>query len=182
MLSQTSEPHTAPAQKAFATTIRKPLGPPVIELTEPDPQGRVGKVACSTCHSVRAPDFNNRTQTDLDQFHQQVGFSHGNLTCLSCHNPNDYDTLRLADGSTVEYPEVMTLCAQCHGPQATAYEHGAHGGMNGYWDLNRGPRVRNNCIDCHAPHQPKFPSMIPTFKPSDRFLDPADDHQEENHE
>ncbi|MGI9457565.1 MAG: cytochrome c3 family protein [Aeoliella sp.] len=166
----------------FATLIRKPTGPPVIELKEPDPQGRIGVIACSTCHSVREPNPANRAPADLDQFHLSMEFAHGKLTCLSCHNPQDYDTLRLADETTVEYPEVMTLCAQCHGPQATAYEHGAHGGMSGYWDLSRGPRTRNNCIDCHDPHQPKFPSMVPTFKPRDRFLDAAPAHQEHLHD
>jgi predicted CXXCH cytochrome family protein len=99
--------------------------------------------------------------------------AHGMLACYSCHNPDDADALRLADGTSVAYPDVMTLCAQCHGTQARDYEHGAHGGMNGYWDLTRGPRTRNNCIDCHDPHSPEFPSMQPTFKPRDRFLDPS---------
>lgn len=158
----------APAR--FATTIRRPTGPPTIKLTESDPQGRFGSVACSTCHSFRVPDFANRTPGDLHQFHQNIPMAHGTLACYSCHNPEDTDTLRLADTTVVEYPDVMTLCAQCHASEAKAYVHGAHGGMNGYWDLTRGPRTRNNCIDCHDPHVPKFPSMQPTFKPHDRFL------------
>lgn len=168
-----SEPTPADADSAtrFLTTVRRPHGPPTIQLTQPDPQGRVGKIACSTCHSTRDPDFANRVPTDLDQFHQGMPMVHGTLSCYSCHNPDDADTLRLADTTTVEYADVMTLCAQCHGKQMTDYQHGAHGGMNGYWDLNQGPRTRNNCVDCHDPHVPKFPSMKPTFKPRDRFLD-----------
>lgn len=156
----------------FVTTIRRPSGPPTIELQQTDPQGRTGEVSCSTCHSVRESDFTNRTPADLDLFHQNMSFSHGKLSCYACHNPGDADTLRLADTTVVTYPDVMTLCGQCHGTQARDYAHGAHGGMNGYWDLSRGPRSRNNCIDCHDPHVPKFPSMKPTFKPRDRFLDP----------
>jgi hypothetical protein len=64
---------------------------------------------------------------------------------------------------------VMDLCGQCHGPQARDYAHGAHGGMTGYWDLSRGPRERNNCIDCHDPHAPAFPKVRPVFAPKDRF-------------
>ena len=157
----------------FTTTIRRPTGPPTIELSEVDPQGRSGQIACSSCHSVRKANFATKTPADLDQFHQNMQMAHGTLSCYSCHNPSDADTLRLADSTTVEYPDVMTLCAQCHGTQARDYEHGAHGGMNGYWDLSRGPRTRNNCIDCHDPHVPKFPSMKPTFKPRDRFLSPG---------
>ncbi len=160
----------------FVTTIRRPSGPPLIELSQADRQGHVGRVACSTCHSVRSPDYANRTPADLDQFHQQLPLSHGNIACYGCHNPSNADTLRLADSTTVEYSDVMTLCGQCHGPQARDYQHGAHGGMNGYWDLSRGPRIRNNCIDCHDPHVPKFPSMQPTFKPRDRFLEPPKSH------
>jgi len=153
----------------------------VIELQQADPQGRPISIACSTCHGVRQPDFTNRRPADLEQFHQNMPMAHGNLACYACHNPSDTDTLRLADSSTVEYPDVLTLCAQCHGSQAEDYKHGVHGGMSGYWDLSRGPRVRNNCIDCHDPHVPKFPKMQPTFKPRDRFLAPLAPHAGVSH-
>jgi len=162
----TPEPRAA----KFAVTIRKPTGPPRVDLGLKDAHGQPVTAACSTCHTTRAPNIENRKPADLDEFHQSLGFAHGNVTCLSCHNPDDYDTLRLADGRKVEFTEVMTLCGQCHGPQTRDYHHGAHGGMIGYWDLSRGPRVRNNCVDCHNPHTPKFPKMKPTFKPKDRFL------------
>ena len=162
----------------FLTTIRRPAGPPVIKLDQVDPHGRTGTIACSTCHSVREPNHANRAQ-DLDQFHQNMPMAHGTLTCYSCHNPDDTDTLRLADSTTVAYPDVMTMCAQCHGPQMRDFERGAHGGMNGYWDLSRGPRTRNNCIDCHDPHLPKFPAMKPTFKPRDRFLKASNVHEKD---
>jgi hypothetical protein len=161
----------APSQQ-FSTTIRRPAGPPTIDLQQPDPQGRVGRIACSTCHGLREPNLENRTPADLESFHQNMRFLHGNLACYACHNPTDADTLRLADSTPLEYSDVMTLCGQCHGTQARDYAHGAHGGMLGYWDLSRGPRMRNNCIDCHDPHVPKFPTMLPTFKPRDRFLHP----------
>lgn len=156
--------------KRYAVTIRQPDGPPRIELEQTDPLGRQGSVACSTCHSALPPNRNVRSGQDLDTFHQGMKFEHGNLTCYACHDPGGADMLRLADGSSVEYRDVMTLCSQCHGPQATAFAHGAHGGMNGFWDLSRGPQQRNNCVDCHAPHTPSFPKMLPTFKPKDRFL------------
>jgi hypothetical protein len=157
----------------FLVTIRRPRGAPLIELSPPDSLGRAGRVACSTCHGIREPNPENRRPSDLKQFHQEMPMAHGELACYACHNPADIDTLRLADGSVVEYPDVMNLCAQCHGAQAKKYARGIHGGMTGYWDLTRGGRVRNNCIDCHDPHVPKFPMMQPTFKPRDRFLFPS---------
>jgi nitrate reductase cytochrome c-type subunit len=62
------------------------------------------------------------------------------------------------------------LCAQCHGPQARDFQHGAHGGMTGYWDLSKGPRRRNSCIDCHDPHAPKYPAVMPVFPPAESGL------------
>ncbi|TWT84653.1 Doubled CXXCH motif [Planctomycetes bacterium CA13] len=164
----------------YPVIIRKPSGPPRIELGGTDPQGRTGSVACSTCHSVRKPNLENKTAATLDEFHQGMTFNHGTIACYACHNPGDSDALRLADGSTVTYENVMTLCSQCHSKQAESFAHGAHGGMNGHWDLSRGPQMKNNCIDCHDPHAPSYPKMIVGFKPKDRFNEPSiDDHDHE---
>jgi hypothetical protein len=171
-LVENSSSNTDVPATEFSVEIRKPSGPPRVVTALNDVDGNEVTVACSTCHTTRQPDRQNRTARDLDEFHGSTVFSHGTVSCLSCHNERDYDSLRLADGSRVEFSEVMTLCAQCHGPQMKAYEHGAHGGMIGYWDLTRGPRVKNNCIDCHDPHTPQSPRMQPTFKPQDRFLEP----------
>lgn len=159
------------APKQFPVTIRRPTGSPNVATGLTDIHGNAVTATCSTCHQTRQPNRRNRTTKDLDEFHKGMTVSHGNLSCLSCHNENDYDSLKLADGRRIEFSDVMTLCGQCHGPQMTAYEHGAHGGMTGYWDRSRGPQVKNNCIDCHPPHAPQFPRMRPTFKPRDRFLD-----------
>ena len=150
--------------------IKRPAGPPRVVVDGLDRDGLPMTVACGTCHATRTPNQDNAATADLDEFHQGLAIAHGSNTCLSCHDPGDYDRLRRADGRPVSFVDVMDLCAQCHGPQMRDYEHGAHGGMSGYWDLSRGPRVRNNCVDCHDPHAPAFPSMRPTFKPIDRFL------------
>lgn len=161
----------------FPVEIRKPSGPPRVSTGLSDPHGNDVTVACSTCHMTRQPDHQNKAVRDLDEFHGGMAFSHGSVSCLSCHNSNDYDSLKLADGSRIEFTDVMTLCAQCHGPQLKDYKHGAHGGMRGYWDLTRGSQIKNNCIDCHNPHSPQFPKMQPTFKPRDRFLEqPRTEH------
>lgn len=170
-------PATAPTTE-FPVVVRKPEGPPRIELEGTDPQGRSASVACSTCHGVRPPNVQNISAETLDEFHQGMTFNHGKIACYACHHSGDSDSLRLADGTSVAYENVMTLCSQCHGPQATAFAHGAHGGMNGHWDLSRGPQLKNNCIDCHDPHEPRYPKMIVGFKPKDRFNAPDDTHDE----
>ena len=161
----------SPKPTRFSVEVRKPSGPPRVATGLNDAHGIAVTVACSTCHTTRQPNHENKAVKDLDEFHGGMAFSHGTVSCLSCHNPNDYDSLKLADGSRVEFTDVMTLCGQCHGPQLRDFEHGAHGGMNGHWDLARGPQVKNNCVDCHNPHSPQFPKMRPTFKARDRFLE-----------
>ena len=128
-----------------------------------------GAIPCSTCHVGRQPVVGISSGADLDEFHQGLHTQHGDRTCLSCHNGDDYDTLRLADGTAIRFSDSIQLCAQCHGPQFRDYTHGAHGGMNGYWDLTRGPRQRNTCTNCHDPHAPQFPVVHPAAGPRDRF-------------
>jgi hypothetical protein len=166
-------PGAGAVEGPYPVIVHRPDGPPRVESELADERGEPVTVACSTCHSLRAPDPANRIAADLGEFHQGLTFVHGTTVCGSCHGAARYDALRLADGRALPFPEVMTLCGQCHGRQAESYEHGAHGGMTGYWDLLRGPRARNGCTDCHDPHAPAFPAMRPTFKPRDRFLDPS---------
>jgi hypothetical protein len=102
------------------------------------------------------------------EFHQDLHYAHGGLSCLSCHDAGNYDSLRRADGRLIAFPQAaQQLCTQCHGTQARDYERGAHGGMRGYWDLSRGERTRNSCIDCHDPHAPGYPAVSPVFPPQD---------------
>ncbi len=129
--------------------------------------GKPAEVACTTCHSTKSPVTITRKSEDLDEFHQGLIMEHGSLTCLSCHNEENYDTLKLADGSEVGFEHVMQLCGQCHGPQTRDYRNGSHGGMSGYWDLSRGPRQRNACTVCHDAHAPAFPQLMPVFPPKD---------------
>jgi hypothetical protein len=142
----------------------------------------VPTLVCSSCHASREAMSARPHIEDVKEVHVGMQFTHGDLSCTACHDPaNAYDTFRLADGRSVEYQDVMDLCSQCHGPQRTAYDHGAHGGMTGYWDLSRGPRDKNACPVCHDPHAPAFPKMRPTFKPRDRFLSPTTHAKEAPH-
>lgn len=152
-----------------AVQIRTLHGPPLVATGQRDPNGNPVGVRCVTCHANRKPNATTHSGEALKEFHQGLKFKHGNLTCLSCHHSGDYDSLRLADDRKLPFPQVMELCGQCHGPQARDYAHGAHGGMTGFWDLTKGGRTRNNCIDCHDPHAPAYPRVRPVFAPKDRF-------------
>jgi hypothetical protein len=156
---------------AGATPVAGELHP--IEYVVPRESPRVATaqqgvvLRCSSCHSVKPPNPAARRGDDLVHFHQGLRTAHGELTCLSCHDSRDYDRLRQADLTPVAFPDVMTLCRQCHGPQARDYDHGSHGGMTGYWDRSRGKRVRNACTVCHDPHAPAFVGMMPAPGPRD---------------
>jgi formate-dependent nitrite reductase cytochrome c552 subunit len=155
-------------------TIKPGPATPRLDTGLKDARGQAVTAACGTCHSTTTPNPTRNTAHDLFQAHVGLNYNHGSLTCLSCHNPRDYDTLHLADGRRVSFPDVMTLCAQCHGTAMRDYRNGSHGGMNGFWDLTKGPRVRNNCIDCHDPHHPEFPLVRPVLPPRDRISVPAE--------
>jgi len=164
----------SPATSRFQhpVVVNHPTGPPRIATGKVDALGREITLSCASCHANRESHLETNNEKDLKEFHQGLHFAHGTLKCVSCHNPGDYNSLRLAEGRSLPFAEVQSLCSQCHAPQARDYEHGAHGGMNGHWDLSRGPRQRKGCIDCHDPHAPSFPGMVPTFKSRDRFLAP----------
>ena len=132
------------------------------------------KAPCGSCHAGKAPALRRKSGESLKIFHSGLTFKHGTLSCLTCHNNDNYDTLRLADDTEVAFDDLMTLCAQCHGTQKRDYDHGSHGGMTGYWDLNKGPRVRNQCIHCHDPHAPAYVGVVPAPGPRDRFLQHLD--------
>ncbi len=148
-----------------------------------DQLGRPVTISCASCHANLTPNLVRRAPDEpAMKFHAGLDFAHGSLSCLSCHHAQNYNYLGLADGAQVAFSDVMTMCAQCHAPQARDWIHGAHGGMNGYWDQARGPRFRKICIDCHDPHRPAFPTMTPAFKPKDRFLSPKKDVPGGRHE
>lgn len=157
------------AGKLFPVTIRPTAGTPKVNTGLTNYHGQPVLASCSSCHATTKPNIDTHSTAELDQFHQGLNYAHGNLACLSCHNAKNYDTLQLATGKPVEFANVMTLCAQCHGTTMRDYQRGSHGGMNGYWDLTKGPRTRNNCVNCHDPHAPKYPQARPVFPPRDRI-------------
>jgi hypothetical protein len=170
-----SEAYTGISGTRHPVTTLFPPNPGTARAEPMLPDGTLSAIPCAQCHETRTAPETPPEARDIEEVHRGMQLDHGGLSCFACHEPTDsYRTLKLADGTPVAYERVMTLCSQCHGPQRADYDHGAHGGMTGYWDLSRGPRVKNACTVCHDPHSPRFPSMRPTFKPRDRFLTRAD--------
>ena len=159
----------APSAPAFPVQVRLPA-----KLTSVEVMGEGAqpvRVACVTCHSLRPVKPLPASAAELKEFHMGLTVQHGTLSCASCHAPGaPAERLHLADGKELQMVEAITLCSQCHGPQRRDYERGAHGGMKGHWDLSRGPRERNTCVDCHDPHAPKYVGGKPVHPPRDRFF------------
>ena len=132
--------------------------------------GHAVNARCDTCHAGREANVATVSGEQLKDFHEGLVFDHGKgaLSCMACHNEDDYETLRKPDGTRVPFDRAMELCAQCHGPQYRDYLAGAHGGMTGFWDLQRGGRTRNSCLHCHDPHAPSFAKILPMPPPKVR--------------
>lgn len=150
------EVHRSKTQGVLDTSLRDVAGTPI-------------GVSCKTCHGSQSQG--GLLPKEAPQgFHQGLKIQHGSLSCTSCHD-QDRSRLHLADGEKLEFDQTARLCAQCHGVQFRDYKRGSHGGMNGYWDLRRGPRERNTCTDCHGAHQPAYERVWPVHPPKDRFLE-----------
>lgn len=159
------------AGPAHEVEIHQPASLRGLPGPETDVHGRPVAIPCMTCHGVREEAHQLPADaSELGLPHSGLELKHGGLPCASCHSPERADQLRLADDTRIPLTEAMRLCSQCHGPQRRDYDHGAHGGMRGHWDLQAGARVRNHCVDCHNPHAPAFPQVQPMPGPRDRFL------------
>lgn len=165
--------HPEPGAQRQRVVIHQPSSLVAVGVGMTDHQGEPVGIDCMTCHSAREEHELPDDAHDIGSIHDGMIFTHGSLSCRSCHDPERADRLRLADGTPLEMVEAMRLCAQCHGPQARDFEAGSHGGRRGYWDRRRGPAARNHCVDCHDPHRPAFPVYRPMPPPRDRFLDEA---------
>jgi hypothetical protein len=160
-----------PGKKTEPTVIHESPKLTSIESPLKDGLGRDIRVACVTCHGLRdGKTAFPESAAKVREFHVGLTVQHGTLSCASCHVTRTAGApmLHLSNGTELATADALLLCAQCHGPKYQDYVHGSHGGMNGYWDLSRGPRLRNHCVDCHDPHAPKFPPSRPVLPPRDR--------------
>ena len=155
----------APGASTGVETVLVPEKLTSIESGEVDALGRPLRVPCVSCHSLKEPARMPESAEALQDFHRGLQLRHGELACTSCHQADAPQSLHLATGEPVPMTDVVTLCSQCHGPQARDFKAGAHGGMTGHWDLSRGGRTRNNCVSCHDPHAPEYAGALPVMPP-----------------
>lgn len=171
----------APGPASHPVVIAESANLTSIETDVLTPQGGVARVRCETCHAQVDVGEPAKSPEELVAFHRGFKLKHGNLECASCHQPGEPLSLKLATGEGIPMEDAMTLCSQCHGPTRRSYDNGSHGGMNGSWDLSRGPRLRNQCVHCHDPHGPALPQVVPVLPPRDRGELPDPQATKEHH-
>lgn len=131
----------------------------------PPPPFTPGIFPCSQCHKDMPV---NRQPRRLELMHQEIKLRHmPGGWCFDCHNPDDRDRLRLANGRLVAFEESYILCGQCHGTILREWKAGLHGKRTGYWN---GEKQYLLCVHCHWPHDPPFKPikpMPPPVRPSE---------------
>jgi hypothetical protein len=123
---------------------------------------------CSDCHEGEEVNYERR---ELEDFHEEIVLQHGpeDRWCFDCHNAEDRDQLRLANGALVGFDESYRLCGQCHGTIYRDWREGIHGRRRGFWN---GAKSYLLCAHCHNPHAPEFAAMQPLPPPvRPQFLD-----------
>lgn len=99
---------------------------------------------------------------EMEEDHDEMEFSHGDLWCLNCHDRDNRDWLCLSDRSLVGFEESWLLCTQCHAKKLPDWRAGVHGKRTGHW---RGTKEYQTCVACHDPHDPRFKSIAPRPAP-----------------
>lgn len=122
---------------------------------------------CVACHTSKgAPEACTACHTaTTEKAHAGIVLRHAEEQrgCLDCHDEDDRDRLRLANGTPVAFDESYRLCGQCHGTQFRDWRVGLHGKRTGSWSGRREYRL---CVHCHSPHAPRFPPMTPVARPA----------------
>ncbi len=126
----------------------------------PAPPFSEGIFPCSECHADLEV---NETRRELD-FHEEIVLKHAEEQrwCLDCHNPDNRDKLRLANGQVIFFEKSYLLCGQCHGTIYRDWKAGVHGKRTGHWNGRKQYRL---CVHCHNPHDPKFKPLKPLPPP-----------------
>ncbi len=152
-------PEPAPSAAVLATV---PVDSMVFE-TPPPPFSDPDIFPCSECHNEDMPP--NRERRVLEDMHDDIVLRHDeeHRWCLDCHDAENRDRLRLANGTLIPFEESYRLCGQCHGDKYRDWRAGVHGRRTGDWN---GDKQYLLCVHCHYSHEPRFAPLQPLSPPS----------------
>jgi hypothetical protein len=141
-----------------------PAGPvdAMVFETPPPPFSDPDIFPCSGCHDATLPP--NPKRRTLSMAHEDIVLHHDeeHRWCLDCHDAENRDRLRLANGTLVKFEESYRLCGQCHGDKYRDWRAGVHGRRTGQWD---GKKQYLLCVHCHYSHAPRFAPLAPKPAP-----------------
>ena len=117
---------------------------------------------CSACHEDLET---NPERRELEMMHEDIELQHDeeHRWCLDCHDTENRDRLRMANGELVSFEESYRLCGQCHGDKYRDWRAGVHGRRTGAWN---GEKRYLLCVHCHDSHAPRFDPMPPLPPPA----------------
>lgn len=116
---------------------------------------------CSRCHNNKQSYKDNQRQK-VHKIILAEGHSEKNYSCISCHDRDDFDQLRLFNGRKVDLANSSKLCGQCHSTNYKLWKTGLHGKVTGSWN---GQKKITPCATCHDPHRPSYKSKKPEPPP-----------------
>lgn len=128
----------------------------------PPPPFSEGIFPCSECHADMEVNQQPRELEEHSEIARTFKHSPQQRWCLDCHNPDNRDVLRLANGDLIPFEESYQLCGQCHGEIFRDWKAGVHGKRTGEWN---GKKLYRLCVQCHNPHNPRFKAIAPMPPP-----------------
>jgi uncharacterized CHY-type Zn-finger protein len=127
---------------------------------------------CYACHQKGKPPvlrYDENQKLIMAKPHRDIAMAHGgggrSNDCFNCHDENNLLMLVPHDGRELKFSESTPLCGSCHASVFHDWQAGVHGRTSGYWDRALGPVDRKDCVSCHDPHAPAFPSRAPAPGP-----------------
>lgn len=130
------------------------------EFLIPDRKSQIASYNCTECHTESIEDL-KQPNLGKKAAHWNIKLVHASaetMNCATCHTSNDMDNLHSLTNSTIDFNYSYKVCSQCHQQEFKDWKGGAHGKQLGGWAP---PRLSNNCVNCHNPHQPAFEKRWP---------------------
>ena len=128
---------------------------------------------CYLCHEEDKKvelKYDEQSQLIIPEEHEDIVMGHGthgrNNNCFNCHDDENLLLLQMRDGQELKMDNSTLLCGSCHGPTHRDWTSGSHGRTSGYWDRSKGAFKKLDCVNCHDPHSPSFPSRHPAPGPN----------------
>lgn len=124
-----------------------------------------GNWPCVECHDNKELKPNPEVR-ELDE-HEDLVFAHGNgrFWCYACHDSDNRNVLKNAQGQAIKFNQSYLLCGECHFDRQRDFFFGGHGKRVGTWN---GERTLMMCTECHEAHNPAIESRQPQPPPKAR--------------